>query len=169
MNTKRLFVVALLVFCCVGMIFAQGTRVALEERGLQLVKTSNGFELRQLVLEEAISEDMSVQAEKHYSLVGYEYKFALKGNSQIEFSYLDYKTAEALVKAAPSYVGLFDYVSDAQVEKIEEALCGILSVPSTAAKTAPGVIAVTYKKAITEAQFNEFVEEAEKLIYDTIY
>ena len=90
-----------------------------------------------------------VKAEAVYSLVGYDYHFLLDGNEVI-FNYVD-------------------AVGDDEVPVIASALMGVL--PGAVGYEAPegGQIILHAKKALTEAQFNEFVIAAEALIYDTIY
>ncbi len=88
-------------------------------------------------------------AEETYSLVGYDYRFILEGDS-VTFKYVD-------------------AVGDEEVKVIASALMEILPGSESYSNPKAGEIVILTKGNLTPAEFGLFVEEAELLIYDTIY
>ncbi len=87
--------------------------------------------------------------EEAYSLVGYDYRFILEGNS-VTFKYVD-------------------AVGDEEIKVIASTLMGILPEAESYSNPKAGEIVILTKNNLTPAEFGLFVEEAELLIYDTIY
>lgn len=90
-----------------------------------------------------------LKAEATYSLVGYDFDFILDGN-EVTFKYVD-------------------AVGEKEVPVIASALMNIL--PKAVGYDYPerGTIVLKAKSVLTDVQFNDFVAQAEALIYDTIY
>ena len=88
-------------------------------------------------------------AEETYSLVGYDYRFILDGNS-VTFKYVD-------------------AVGDEEVKVIASTLMEILPGAKSYSNPMAGEIVILTKNNLTPEEFGLFVEEAELLIYDTIY
>ncbi len=89
------------------------------------------------------------QAVAEYNLVGYKFGFTLDGNT-VTFDYVD-------------------AVGDSTIPLIASTLGSVLPGYCDYDYPEGGVIVLKAKANLTEAQFNEFVEAAEALIYDTIY
>ncbi len=90
-----------------------------------------------------------LKAEATYSLVGYDFKYVLDGN-EITFNYVD-------------------AASDDELVLIGETLMSILPQAVSYEVVEAGSMVLKTKVALTEAQFNTFVEKTNALIYDTIY
>ena len=87
----------------------------------------------------------SFQSERDYSLVGYDYRFILDGNT-VTFKYID-------------------VVSDSEIELLVSLNSQFKSFDNPKA----GTITLCAKRNLTLDEFNSFVDQAEALIYDTIY
>ena len=90
-----------------------------------------------------------LKAEATYSLVGYDFSYVLDGN-EITFNYVD-------------------AASDDELVLMGETLMSILPQAVSYEVVEAGSMVLRVKSALTEAQFNTFVETADALIYDTIY
>ncbi len=91
----------------------------------------------------------SFQSERDYSLVGYDYRFILDGNT-VTFKYID-------------------VVSDSEIELIGTTLVSLNSQFKSFDNPKAGTITLCAKRNLTLDEFNSFVDQAEALIYDTIY
>ncbi len=121
MKSFRIFLALLVVLCLIGC-------------------TSTG---------KAAAGSEAAVCEETYSLVGYDYRFILEGNS-VTFKYVD-------------------AVGDEEIKVIASTLMGIIPGAESYTNPKAGEIVILTKDNLTPAEFGLFVEEAKLLIYDTIY
>lgn len=121
MKASKILAALLVIFCLVGCASTAGSSTVTEK----------------------------ASCEETYSIVGYDYRFILDGNS-VTFKYVD-------------------AVGDDEIKVIASTLMGILPGAESYTNPCAGEIVILTKDNLTPAEFGLFVEEAKLLIYDTIY
>lgn len=137
-------------------VYATGTKEVLSEKGkASLLKEIEADNARIVLGSDMISSfdnaysPIDLQEVVNYSFVGYDYVFQLDGNT-VQFKFLDIFNEEEIADMAKTLMASLPNAVE-------------YSYPR------PGNITIKTAKALTEAQFDRFVEGAKALIYDIIY